>query len=296
MGLSPRGCLRPTDTAPCAEAGLCQHPGSVQGQAVQAQTQLLRQARGSCPDCQRPSRAHASSSPVTRCRAAASALPLPPPPPQPGWQQRPGSPPSGATSPPPPSTHQVPLLRELGVSGLHENVSLGPALCHLLLQPVHLGQKARGAPAAPACPPPTRALQGAASTSPHRRHGIPGARQPRVLPASPPAAPAPLTQALLQRSRQGRAPSSAEQQEPGSRRAARPLCRAQDAWRARPAPGPQPGHGDRCHPATPLAVRAPRAQPAARHAAPTCGSRAKRLCQGWWGERERFTTPLCRKW
>lgn len=29
---------------------------------------------------------------------------------------------------------------------------------------------------------------------------------------------------------------------------------------------------------------------------PTCGSLAKRLCQGWWGERERFTTPRCWKW
>lgn len=83
-----------------SHSSLCQHPGSVQGQAVHAQTQLLRQARGSCPDCQRRSKAHASSSPVTQRRAAASALPPPPPPPQPGWGQRPGSPPSGATPPP----------------------------------------------------------------------------------------------------------------------------------------------------------------------------------------------------
>lgn len=53
--------------------------------------------------------------------------------------------------PPHPSlhTHQVPLLRELGVCGLHENVSLGPALCHLLLKPVHLVQRGHEDPPAP---------------------------------------------------------------------------------------------------------------------------------------------------
>lgn len=37
-----------------------------------------------------------------------------------------------------PPTHQVPLLREFGVSWLQEDISLRPALCHLLFQPVHL--------------------------------------------------------------------------------------------------------------------------------------------------------------
>jgi len=56
---------------------------------------------------------------------------------------------SPSSEQPLPGTHQVPLLWELGVCGLHENVSLGPALCHLLLQPLHLGTgKAWGSPAA----------------------------------------------------------------------------------------------------------------------------------------------------
>lgn len=110
----------------------------------------------------------------TQHQVAASGLPPPPPPPcQPGRQQQqpPDSHPSDDTTAYPelafavttvwlpsslgtvqplPSTHQVPLLRELGVCGLHENVSLGPALCHLLLQPLHLGaERAWGSIAAP---------------------------------------------------------------------------------------------------------------------------------------------------
>lgn len=41
------------------------------------------------------------------------------------------------------NTHQVPLLRELGICGLQKHISLGPAFRHLLLQPVHLRQQRR---------------------------------------------------------------------------------------------------------------------------------------------------------
>lgn len=199
MGLSPRGCPHPTATAPCASTrARCRGRQRMHRPS-------LRQARGSCPDCQTDhSRARASPSPVTQRRAAASALPPPPPPLQPGWGQQPGSPPSGAT--PPPSTHQVPLLGELGVGGLHENVSLGPALCHLLLQPVHLGQEVMGLPwLLPALLPP--------------------------VPSREP--PAPPHIGIAATASQG--PAS-----PGSSRPPRPLCQPR---RHGPAPAEQAGQG-----------------------------------------------------
>lgn len=36
------------------------------------------------------------------------------------------------------ATYQVPLLGKLGVCGLLVQVPFGPALCHLLLQPLYL--------------------------------------------------------------------------------------------------------------------------------------------------------------
>lgn len=80
-----------------------------------------------------------------------------------------------------PSTHQVPLLRELGVRGLHEHVSLGPALCHLLLQPLHLGAERPWGSR-------TRLGHSCRASSPQALASwLPGGAAPRHITASDPA-------------------------------------------------------------------------------------------------------------